>query len=541
MQRAKWIFSKLGIWLGAIALIAGLLLNQGFYPHNIATETINLKRDRVRLLVGRLYIPDQTKTPYPTIILWHGVSSSKEMMEPLAVELARQGIAAIAFDAGGFGESYARPFSSEENLKDAGVVFDYVKQHPERFDRLHLGMGGHSMGAATAIAFGSETASSDQIRVTIALGMSAEISRKSPANLLMEIGLYEELHSPAAMRETLLQGTGEATQEFQLKGDFQDGSARKLVISSTSNHLIEPFDTALIQEAVVWAMRAFGLPERSVRLTMPFVMWGWFLIFIGSVLSIGYGLRELNFLKTKLRSVSLGMVAIAAIFLCLGMTGAIPSRMATSLVFLVAAVLPISTYAINQPKKLTSFLQLCGLYVGAILIAYAIVSLVMRWQEFLTHPAYLLGLPQFLAQLPVAMIYSRVQELNAAIFPVYSNGLVPSWQLSLLFLPELIYPSVILSVGTRAAAWLVRWLRQPLKLAKADRPSKKSLQLLGGLSLVLAIVLIQQARMGTVSMEYAIIAISLLARMVLFPALLLVLMVRSPQFQALERRCLSNL
>ena len=270
---------------------------------------------------------------------------------------------------------------------------------------------------------------------------------------------------------------------------------------------------------------------------MPFVMWGWFLILIGSFLCIGYGLRELNFLRTKLRLLTVAMVAISAIFLCLGMMGAIPSRMASSLVFLVAAVLPISTYAISQSKKLTSFLQLCGLYVSAILIAYTIVSLVMRWQELLTNPSYLLGLPQFLVQLPVAMIYSRVQELNAAMFPVYSNGLVPSWPLSLLFLPELIYPSVLLSVGTRSAAWLVRWLRQPLKLAKVDRPSKKSLQLLGGLSLVLAIVLIQQARMGTVSMEYAIIAISLLARMALFPALLVILIVRSPQFQALEKRC----
>jgi dienelactone hydrolase len=193
MQRAKWIFSKLGIWLGAMNLMAGLLLHQGFYPHNIATETINLKRDRDHSLVGRLYIPEQTKTPYPTIILWHGVSSSKEMMEPLAIELARQGIAALAFDAGGFGESYARPLSAAENLRDARAVFDYVKQHPDRFDRSRLGMGGHSMGASTAlalasqgdIAFGSETTNSNQIRVTIALGMSAEISRTSPANLFI--------------------------------------------------------------------------------------------------------------------------------------------------------------------------------------------------------------------------------------------------------------------------------------------------------------------------------------------------------------------
>ncbi len=537
MQRAKWIFSKLGIWLGAMTLMAGLLLHQGFYPHNIATETINLKRDRDHALVGRLYIPDQTKAPYPTIILWHGVSSSKEMMEPLAIELARQGIAALAFDAGGFGESSARPLSAEENLKDARVVFDYVKQHPDRFDRLRLGVGGHSMGAATAIAFGSET-NSDQIRVTIALGMSAEISRTSPANLLMGIGLYEELHSPTAMRETLQQGTGEATTEFQLKGDFSDGSARKLVISSTSNHLIEPFDPSLIQEAVMWAVKAFGLPERSVLLTMPLVLWGWFLILIGSVLSISYGLRELHFLRTKLRLVTVGMMVIAAIWLCLGMVGAIPSRMATNLILLMAAVLPVSTYTISQPKKLSSFLQLCGLYLSAIVIAYAIISLVMGWQELLTNPLYLLGLPQFLVQLPVAMIYSRVQELHGAIFPVYSNGLVPSWQLSLLFLPELIYPSGVFRAGTRVSGWIIKWSRQPLKLEKVDRPNQKSLQLLIGLITVFAIVLFHQIRTATIPLESGITAIILLARMALFPALIVILIVRSPQFQTLEKQCL---
>jgi hypothetical protein len=358
----------------------------------------------------------------------------------------------------------------------------------------------------------------------------------APAQLISS--LYEELHSPAALRETLRQGTGEAATEFQLKGNFSDGSARKLVISSTSNHLIEPFDPTLIREAVMWAVKAFGLPERSIFLTMPFVIGGWFLISIGSVLSISYGLRELHFLRTKLRLVTVGMVAIAAIFLCLGMVGAIPSRMATNLVLLMAAVLPVSTYAISQPKKLPSFLRLCGFYMSAIVIAYAIVSLVMSWQELLTNPAYILGLPQFLVQLPVAMIYSRVQELNAALFPVYSNGLVPSWQLSLLFLPELIYPSGILSIGTRASGWLVKWLRQLLQLEKVDRPSQKSLQLLGGLIIVLAIVLIYQVKTETVSGEYAIAALGLLARMALFPALLVILIVRSPQFQSLEKRCL---
>lgn len=536
------MFSRLGIWLGAMILMAGLLLHQSFYPHHIATETINLERDHDRFLVGRLYLPNQTKVPYPTMILWHGVSSSKEMMEPLAIELAHQGIAALAFDAGGFGESYARPLSAAENLQDARIVFDYVKKHPDRFDRLKLGMGGHSMGASTAITFGSETANletnSEQIRVTIALGMSAEISRTRPPNLFMGIGLYEELHSPAAMRETLQQGTGEATKEFQLKGNFADGSARKLVISSTSNHLIEPFDPTLIQEAVMWAVKAFGLPERSVFLTMPFVLGGWFLILVGAILSISYGLRELHFLMTKLRLVTVGIVAIAMLFLYLGMVGVIPSRMTTNLILLMAAVLPVSTYAISQPKQLPPFLRLWGLYTIAIVIAYAIVSLVMGWQEIVTRPTYLLGLPQFLIQLPVAMIYSRVQELHGAIFPIYSNGLVPSWQLSLLFLPELIYPSGIFRVGTRVSGWIIKWLRQPLKLEKTQRPNQKSLQLLIGLITVFAIVLFHQLRTETIPLESGITAIILLARMALFPALLVILIVRSSQFQALEKRCL---
>ncbi|BBC26776.1 alpha/beta hydrolase [Pseudanabaena sp. ABRG5-3] len=535
------LLTRVGLWLGAIALSIGLLLYQAFYPHEIVTKTINLHHDRDRALVGRLYLPSQT-APYPTMILWYGVSSSKEMVEPFALELARHGIAAISFDSGGFGESYPRVFSTEENLQDAKLVFSYVKQHPELFDQAYLGMGGHSMGAATAIAFATETIDADKISVTLDLGMSADISPNQPANLFMGIGLYEEFHTPDAMREMLQQSTGESAKEFQLKGDFAKGSARKLVISSTSDHLIEPFDPTLIQEAVVWSVQAFGLAEATnhpaISLVMPYVMWSWFFIFIGSIMTVSYILRDLQFLRSKLRLVSVGIVAISAILLGLGMNGQMPARLAINLILLAGAIGPISTFAIRYPHKLTSCFRLCGLYVSAILVAYTIVALAMRWNELFTHPMYLLGLPRFLLQIPVALIYSRFQEFSAAMFPVYSNGLIPSWQLTVIFLPELIYPSIFLGMGTKAGALLVEWLRQPLQIV-IERPSKKSVQLLGGLSVVLVLVLIQQANMGTISMEHAIATMRLLSQMLLFPVVILIFILRSSQFQKLEKYCKS--
>lgn len=536
------LFTRLGLWLGAIALIIGLLLYQIFYPQTIITKTINLHHDRDRALVGRLYLPNQT-APYPMMILWHGVSSSKEMVEPLALELARHEIAALTFDSGGFGESYPRAFSAEENLQDAKLVFSYVKQHPELFDPAKLGMGGHSMGAATAIAFATETSDAAQIRVTLDLGMSADISPTQPANLFMGIGLYEEFHTPDAMREMLQQSTGENAKEFQLKGNFAKGSARKLVISSTSDHLIEPFDPTLIQEAVMWTVQAFGLVESpnhlAIPLVIPYVIWAWFFILIGSMMTISYILRDLPFLRPKIRLVAVGIVAIASILLGLGMNGQVPTRIVINLILLTGALLPISTYAICYPKKLTSFLRLCGLYISAILVAYTIVAIAIRWNELLTHPMYLLGLPQFLLQIPVALIYSRFQEFSAAMFPVYSNGLVPSWQLTMIFLPELIYPSIFLGMGTKAASWLVTWFRQPLPIVKVERPSKKSLQLLAGLIVILVLVLIQQANMGTISMDHAIATMRLLSQMLLFPALILIFILRSSPFQKLEKYCKS--
>ncbi len=157
----------------------------------------------------------------------------------------------------------------------------------------------------------------------------------------------------------------------------------------------------------------------------------------------------------------------------------------------------------------------------------------MSGSPLLVRPSYLLGLPQFIIYLPIALTYSRAQEFNAAMFPVYSNGLIPSWQLFLLFLPELIFPSLFLHWGTRGARWLVRWLRQPLRL-NWEKPDAKTITVLIVAVVSLVAIVAYQASLGLVSLTYALLAFQILLQLVLVPTFLFIVIVRSRQFQRLE-------
>ena len=158
----------------SLLLVAGFVIWEFFNPTvGIESEAIAISLDSERSLIAQIYAPKNSSEPQSVMILCHGVNNSKEMMAPLAMELARHGIAAIAFDFGGFGESYQLPgeLKSVENLEentiaDAKAVLDFVG---DRFLGSRIGIGGHSMGGNTALKLaGMEK----QLRATIVLSMS---------------------------------------------------------------------------------------------------------------------------------------------------------------------------------------------------------------------------------------------------------------------------------------------------------------------------------------------------------------------------------
>ncbi len=100
---------RLGLFMGLFILGIGLGLGWIHHSQRIQTELLVIPNATHQTLISRLYLPRQTTPLYPTLMVWHGVSCTKETMEPLAIELAQHGIAVLATDAGGFGESYDRP------------------------------------------------------------------------------------------------------------------------------------------------------------------------------------------------------------------------------------------------------------------------------------------------------------------------------------------------------------------------------------------------------------------------------------------------
>jgi acetyl esterase/lipase len=525
---------RLGLGLGLVLLALGLWLTWVDRSDSIRSQAIQVARNPQQSLTGRLYLPSQTSLPHPTLMLWHGVSCTKETMEPMAIALAQQGIAVLAFDAGGFGESYDRSYSNEENLADARAIAAYVYAHPNQFDPNRVGVGGHSMGGATALFLANEDS---RIKTAIILGMSADITRFLPSNLFMGIGLYEQFHTPDAMRSTLQQGTEPTAKESQLYGDFTRGTARKLIISPTSDHLMEPFDPTLIRESVAWARQVFDIKTPLQPPIEPGILWSQFLVCLGSLLSASYALRDNSYARNHRRFVAISLAAMVLLILTFGITRHIPDRLTTDLILLAAIVLPMSHFAIQRPAELTPCFSITGLYAVVVVLSYTIVAVVLRGDELIRQPALILGLPQFMLQLPIALIYSRTHELRATLFPVYSNGVMPSWALILLFLPDLIKPGLILDGITRAAVWSARWLRQPLQIQWKASPSGRSLQLLAGSIVLLLVMVYQQVQSGAFPLEYAWTALRLLVQMALLPALLIWIMMRSPFLQAIETHC----
>ncbi|MGK7922254.1 MAG: alpha/beta hydrolase [Trichodesmium sp.] len=282
-----------GLLISLLLLAVGLILSIIFNPTiGIEAKSLTIKIDSQRHLVSRIYTPNTAK-PHPVILLCHGVNNSKEMMIPLAVELARHGIAAIAFDFGGYGESYQLQTAekSRENLEkntqiDTKAVLTYIQTHPEIFDQERIGILGHSLGGATALALGQ---TEDVLRSTIILGMSGIATPTTPQNLFLGAGVYEQINPPQDLRVTLQQATAQKNpvcinNSHNICGNFTDGTARLLIISDTADHIIEPYDPQLIQQVVNWAQRSLDVtPATEVKLVAPGLIISLVLTFSGGI------------------------------------------------------------------------------------------------------------------------------------------------------------------------------------------------------------------------------------------------------------------
>src|SRR5690349_19085040 len=119
---------------------------------SMTSHAIQLSRESVRLrslgddLSGALFLPESLR-PAPAVIVCHGAGEFKENYFELCELLAGRGIAALAIDMHGHGESAGSRFCVEmrEWVPDVQAAIDFLHDHP-RIDGARIGAFGLSSG-----------------------------------------------------------------------------------------------------------------------------------------------------------------------------------------------------------------------------------------------------------------------------------------------------------------------------------------------------------------------------------------------------------
>ena len=545
-------YRSLGLSLFLVCM--GLLLWTGFnLTLGIESQSVAIPINAKQNLITRIYTPKTTPKPQPVMILCHGVNASKESMTPLAIELARHGIAAIAFDFGGYGESYSVGMQNKsiESLEastvaDAKAVLDFVRSrsvsedvsHSSQFDSKRIGIAGHSMGGTTALKLAQLES---QLQATVVLSISGFATPTIPNNLFLGVGLYEQLNPPSELRQMWQMVCPDG-----ICNNFQNGTARQLVISDTTDHFTAPYDPKLIRQVIHWTQQAFDLPLQDKPLIVPWFIVGGIGTVSGSIvggvwlvlrwqnskpLSLQERGLERGFSKSPKVRIRYSVTGVWGIVLLIGwITG-------TSNLFVLCSLLQlVSNYGLRHPGKISQAVRISGLYVGLGLAAFCSSGLLRGAVELWHHPLSWLKFPQFLLQWIIFIFYNYGIAMKVAVLDAYTFTLQPSWFFLLIIGCELIQPGIILTGVEKVGVWLVQWLRRPLTVTGLGKVSGKDAGFIGIL-VVLLIVLLHQRRtdIGQVASQ-GIAALEVFGLLLVLPIGVGIGIVRSRWFQRLENR-----
>ena len=231
----------------------------------IETRTVRIQDGRLTLS-GLLHMPPEAHpdNPRPAVVVTHGISSTKEMVDGIALELARRGIVAMSIDLHGHGDSEGRMNAGDPSLGLEAAV-EFIMSH-DFVDGNLIGVAGHSLGAgaARAVASGGEIHAAAFIAGGVGGDYQQEgtLTTTNPKNLLVAVGSHDVLFriEDLALDLQPVFGVDGPVEPGVTYGDFQSGDARRLAVRPTT-HLFEPMDPGIVAEVVAWFIGAFDAPS----------------------------------------------------------------------------------------------------------------------------------------------------------------------------------------------------------------------------------------------------------------------------------------
>lgn len=183
----------------------------------------------------------------PAVLLAHGFSGSKQLMQAYAYTLAHAGYAVLLWDFDGHGAN-AAPAGADSLQANIETAFSLLAAQPEA-DPTRVALLGHSMGSGAVMTAG--ITHPDRYAAVIAISPTgADVSADRPPNLLLQAGAWEAPFVANARR--LL------TQAGGPNDNLTSGQARSLIVIPAAEHISILFRSLSHQAALDWLDGVFG-------------------------------------------------------------------------------------------------------------------------------------------------------------------------------------------------------------------------------------------------------------------------------------------
>gem|GEM_PF-3505181 len=240
---------------------------------DVSNRVIHLKSGTA--LKVRCFTPLSSSGIKPLVVVCHGMWSGKEYMDWLSLSAARSGYCVVVPD-----------FPSDNGESNIPLLVEMLKSLISQNSSASGGIAvvGHSLGAIEAL---NAAYSVPQVRAIVAIGLyvGGEVNLPTP-NVLIMTGMYDRFFPPFERTASIRSFTGgEVSNAGVLSGSFQDGDARKLMISPYSSHGAEVIDPFILKETVGW-LDAVWSRERTASILPVWDGISHFLISQGIVVAV---------------------------------------------------------------------------------------------------------------------------------------------------------------------------------------------------------------------------------------------------------------
>ncbi len=231
----------------------------------------------------------------PVVVIAHGFAGSRRLMDPFAVTLARNGYIAVSFDFRGHGRNPA-PLTGSILDEDGATraLMEQTARIVEVARTLDGGDGrvallGHSMASDIIVR---QAQADPAIAAVVAVSMfSPVVTADTPENLLVIVGGWEAGLIDEALRAVGLATAPEAAEPGITYGAIADGSARRVAIAPSVEHVGVLYARTSMAEALAWIDAVFGRTPAPD----PFLdaRGGWIALLLAAIIVLAWPLAAL--------------------------------------------------------------------------------------------------------------------------------------------------------------------------------------------------------------------------------------------------------